>query len=470
MDLLENPSLRRPHTTYELHLPRPLSRPGPANPPPPTLGIILPAGPLSAVWILYQLVYGLLLVLAGPFLLARRRSHYLESLPRRLGIGRRAVPCGARSGRPIWIHAVSVGEVGVAATLAASLGEAPLLVTTVTPTGQARAREVFAESVIVEYLPFDLSAPVNRFLRAYEPRALVLAEGDYWPLVLDRVKRRGLPVVVVNGRVGDRSFARMRRLRRWLGPLLGGIDGFGVQTAEDRRRLLSLGVDDGRITVTGNLKFEAPEPEPVPELERRLRATAGSRAVLVAGSTMAGEEEAVLDAFALAGGGRRALLVLAPRHPERWDDVARLIEARGETLSRRSAETLDPSTSVVLLDTLGELAAIYRLAAASFVGGTLVPTGGHNPLEPARYGVPTAVGPSMENFRAMAEEFDRARAWRRVADGEELGRVWRHWLDRPDEAEVVGAAAAGLVAANQGALGHTVTLLRELVPTVRDAA
>jgi 3-deoxy-D-manno-octulosonic-acid transferase len=186
---------------------------------------------------------------------------------------------------------------------------------------------------------------------------------------------------------------------------------------------------------------------------------------------MAGEEVMVLDAFAAAGGGERALLLLAPRHPERWDEVAALVAGRGETMRRRSqlgddaGDAADASglPAVLLLDSIGELAALYRLAAAAYIGGTLVATGGHNPLEAARFGVATAVGPSMDNFRAMAEQFDRAGAWRRVASPAELGRVWRRWLDEPSEAGAVGAAATRLVAANRGALDRTVELLAPLL-------
>lgn len=176
---------------------------------------------------------------------------------------------------------------------------------------------------------------------------------------------------------------------------------------------------------------------------------------------MRGEEEPVLDAFAAAGGGAAALLVLAPRHPERWDEVAALLAARGLAALRRSrfGERPPGRVDVVLLDSLGELAALYRPAAAAFVGGTLVPTGGHNPLEAARFGVPVAVGPSMHNFRDMAEQFDRAGAWRRVAGAAELGAAFRGWLDRPASGREVGARALALLAQNQGAVERSLAWL-----------
>lgn len=422
-------------------------------------------------WGAYQAGLAGAMLLAGPVLLVRRGAHYLPTLPGRLG---RTLRLDAED-RPgvggLWIHAVSVGEVGVAATLARALPpEQPTVVTTITPTGQERARAAFAGRSEVAYLPFDLWPPVRRFFRRFRPAALVLVEGDYWPLVLREAARRGVPVAVVNGRVGDRSFRRMRRLHRLLGPtLFGAVERFGVQTGTDADRLAELGVPEERITVTGNLKYETPEPPDLPELARAVRELAGGRPVLVAGSTMAGEEGRVLDAFRAAGGGEAALLVLAPRHPERWDEAAARIRERGLVLARRSA--LRPGDAaapegrpeVLLLDSLGELASVYRLAAAAFIGGTLVPTGGHNPLEAARWGVPVVVGPSMENFREMARDFDARAAWARVADAEGLGRIWRRWLEEPAEGRRIGRRGRELVEANRGALDRTLEILEPIL-------
>ncbi len=362
-----------------------------------------------------------------------------------------------------------MGEVVVAATLAQGLPAGiPLLITTVTPTGQERARSLFkgrANPAEIAYLPFDLGFAVRRFFDRFQPRALILIEGDYWPLVLSEARRRGLPVAVVNGRVGDRSFRRMRHLKGLLGALFSGVDRFGVQTPEDRDRLAALGVPAQRIAVTGNLKYESPEPVFKPELEESLRALAGSRPILLAGSTMKGEEEQVLEAFGRLGG--RALLVLAPRHPERWDEADALLRTRKVNAVRRSRIPQDGGTpgkpDVVLLDSLGELAGLYRIAAGAFIGGTLVPTGGHNPLEPARFGVPVAVGPSMHNFRDMAERFDKSKAWRRVADADELASVWGEWIDDPEAAREQGERALALLEENLGALERTLEMLRPVV-------
>jgi 3-deoxy-D-manno-octulosonic-acid transferase len=420
----------------------------------------------TVLWVLYQAALAAALCLAGPFLLLRRGTHYLPTLSGRLGRG--SADVAARGA--LWIHAVSVGEVGVAATLIRVLpAEIPLLITTVTPTGQARAQALFGAGsprpAAVAYLPFDLGFAVNRFFTRFQPSALILVEGDYWPLVLREARRRGLPVAVVNGRVGDRSFGRMLRLRGLLSPLFSAVDRFGVQSVDDRDRLVALGLPAERVMVTGNLKYESPEPPRKPELEGILAGVAGGRPILLAGSTMAGEEEQVLAAWEMAGGAGRALLVIAPRHPERWNEVDALLRARGGINTvRRSALAAasngrDQPCGIILLDSLGELAALYRLAAAAFIGGTLVPKGGHNPLEAARFGVPVVVGPSMENFREMAEQFDRRDAWRRAVDADALGKIWKGWLDDPAAARAQGARAALLVEENRGALERTVAML-----------
>ena len=221
------------------------------------------------MWLLYQLATAVALLLLAPFLLLGRGGHYAPTVRGRLGLA----PPPPPGERPLWIHAVSVGEVGVAETLIRALpAELPLLVTTVTPTGQARARARLSDRAAVTYLPFELGPAVRRLYQRYDPRGLVLVEGDLWPLVLREAERRGLPVTVVNGRVGDASFRRMRRLRRWLGPLLRPVRRFAVQGGRDRRRLEELGVEPDRIVETGNLKFDTPSPPPAPQAPRRLGA------------------------------------------------------------------------------------------------------------------------------------------------------------------------------------------------------
>jgi len=411
--------------------------------------------------LLYQLTLSIVLLVAGPIVLLRRHRHYTPTLLRRLGL--RPTPVKSVN-RPLWIHAVSVGEVGVAATLAPHLpADLPLLITTITPTGQARATERFP-AADVTYLPFDLGYAVHRFFNAYRPRLLILTEGDLWPTVLRCARRRGVPVIVINSRIGERSFRRLRRFRPLISPLFEPVDCFGVQTPLDRDRLLELGVDSDRVHVTGNLKFDSPEPDLAANLESLFLRLAGGRPILVAGSTMPGEEEMVLAAFESLGAGEKALLVIAPRHPERWKEVAERLEHTRLNWIRRSSAAASNAGSaipgVVLLDTLGELAGLYRLATSAFVGGTLVPTGGHNPLEPARFGVPVVAGPSMENFLEMSESFDAATAWARVNTVGELATCWASWLDKPQEAGRVGQRGAVVVKSQGGALRRTLEMLR----------
>ncbi len=442
-------------------------------------------------WLLYQLVIAAGMLVAAPFLFARRGSHYMATLAGRLGLHRGTGLPGA-----LWIHAVSVGEVAVAATLARDFpATLPLVVTTVTPTGQERARALFADPGgrrVVTYLPFDLGFAVSIFFRRFSPVALILIEGDYWPLVLEAARRRKLPVVVVNGRVGEHSGRRLRRFPRLARRLFfEAVACFAVQTGEDRRRLIAAGAPAERIRVTGNLKFDAPRPPPVPALEAEARRLAAGRPILLAGSTMAGEEEQILDAFERIGAGKRALLLLAPRHPERFASVAGLVSERGLACLRRSRlEVASPGTAspgtaspgtaspgtdppgtdlptagdVLLLDSLGELASLYRVADVAFIGGTLVATGGHNPLEPACFAVATIVGPSMENFRQIAARFDHADAWCRVADSAGLAARWLAWLADPQAARAVGRRAADLLAANRGALDRTLEIVQPLLP------
>ena len=414
-------------------------------------------------WWLYQLTMALGLLLAAPFLIARRGRHYLTTLRGRLGLS----GAGSKLSDALWIHAVSVGEVAVAATLVGRLPKTlPLVITTVTPTGQERARALFAGRAEVAYLPFDFGFAVASFFRRYRPAALILVEGDYWPLVLEIARRRDLPVAVVNGRVGERSASRLRRIPRLARSLFfGGIRCFAVQTEQDRDRLIAAGAAAASIHVTGNLKFDSAAPATQPELETTVRELAAGRPILLAGSTMLGEDELLFDAFHQLGGGERALLLIAPRHPERFAAVARLAAERFASVLRRSRlGGGEAPPDVVVLDSLGELAGLYRVADIAFIGGTLVPTGGHNPLEPASFAVPIVVGPSMHNFREMAEIFDRAGAWGRAADARELADVWASWLADPAAAKKVGDKAAKLLAEGRGALDRTIALLEPLLP------
>ncbi len=422
----------------------------------------------------------LALFLAGPFLLARRGKHHLETLSGRLGRNR-----DPAHGHPLWIHAVSVGEVEVAKTFLQQLnlrfapGEQPsTLITTITPTGQQRAREALGSVARVAYFPFEFGFAQSAFLRTNRPQSLVLVEGELWPLLLRRLRALEIPVVMINGRISDRSFGRLEQIHRFaprlLRPLLEPVSHFGVQSQQDRDRLAAIGVESQRITVTGNLKFDADSPPQHEQLGQLIGAVACSRPIIVAGSTMPGEEAMVLDAIEEIQ-DLDPLLILAPRHPERFGDVFKLCKDRDLDCIRRSALDQRPTLAdrsgarVLLLDTLGELASTYRWAKSAFVGGTLVATGGHNPLEPARCNAPICVGPSMENFPEIAAAFDAERAWQRVVNAGELAATWRRWAEQPSEAERVANLAHGILERNQGATRRSIELLRRHAPALFQA-
>lgn len=450
-----------------------------------------PGSPLERLartlfWLWYQAAYAVLSVVAAPFLWMKKGGpkrdglrHYLETLPGRSTLDLPVAPRGPCS---LWIHCVSVGEAMVGTTLVKALlerlpADASAVVTTVTPTGQRQARGglkrlVEDGRVAVAYLPFDLRPLLARFHRRFRPRAMVLVEGDYWPLALSDAARRGLPVAVVNGRCSDRAFGRQQKLGRVNDLFYRHVDVFGVQTDGDARRFRALGVDPSKIHVTGNLKFDAPAPEQKPELERTVRELAAGRPILVAGSTMGcqtggspSEDDMVLDAFEAVRAEHDGVLVLAPRHPERFGAVAEILTRRGLPFVRRSeaAGTTGARPAVVLLDTLGELSRVYCLARGAFIGGTLVPTGGHNPLEPAQFAVPTVVGTSMHNFREMAAIFDRAGAWTRVEDAAGLARQWSAWLADEASGREIGARAKRLLEEGSGAVGRSLEMLEPML-------
>ncbi len=410
----------------------------------------------------YRLLVGAGLLFAAPWYLLRRGSQAWRILAARRHD--RTTPL-AQPGA-LWIHAVSVGEVAVAATLVRKLpADLPLLVTTVTPTGQLRARQLVGSRAAVTYLPLETPVAVQRFFDLEQPRTLVLVEGDYWPLVLATAQSRGVKIAAVNVRIGDRTFRRLLRVRHWADRyLFSPVACFGAQSELDRDRLAALGIAPDRIVVTGNLKYDAVEATPLPELEERILKLAQGRPILIAGSTMPGEELLVVEAFRQATVDRPAFLLLAPRHPERAREVETMVEKSGLRLVRRSrAESTESELwDGLLLDTVGELAALYRLGLAAFIGGTLVPTGGHNPIEPALAGSAIAVGPSLHNFRDLAAAFDRDSAWVRVHTAQELSELWRRWIENPEAARAQGQRGRAHVRTGTGAAARTLELLRPL--------
>ena len=368
-------------------------------------------------------------------------------------------------GGGIWIHGVSVGEIGVARTLLDALERVrPGFrsgVSSTTEAGRALAERAFSGRADVFAFPFDLAGAVERSLREARPGLVVLVETEIWPLFLERAERRGIPVVLVNGRLSERSFRRYRLAGGFVRRTLGRLSLFAMQSRADADRALALGAPAGRVVVTGNLKFDAPEPAPFADAAR-LREAAAGRPVLVAGSTAEGEDEVVLAAWLTLP--QRPLLVFAPRRPERFDAVARLAESRGLTVLRRSSSAPAlPSPDVYLLDSIGELASAYRGAALAFVGGSLVPHGGQNPIEPWAAGTATVAGPHMQNFRDVAAAGEARGVLWRVEDGAALARRLAGAFSQPEELRRLGREAARLVGENRGAAERTASAVAPLL-------
>ena len=421
----------------------------------------------------YNLALLAVLMAGAPWWLWRMAStqKYREGLAERLG---RVRFLKAQGDRPlIWVHAVSVGEVLAVSRLVGELDTAfpeyQLAISTTTRTGQALARERFgAERVF--YCPLDLPWAVRTYLKALQPRLLVLAETEFWPNLLSTCYRRGIPVAVVNARVSDRSWPRYRRLRRHWRPFLSRLSCVLAQSETDAERLKAIGCLPQRVTVSGNLKFDVRIAEEA-EATLQLKALAQGLRFVVAGSTLEGEEAALLEAWPrLLEADPQLAMVLAPRHPERFGAVAALLDKSGVAWVRRSdwraqmeeiIQPLKPGT-IVLLDTIGELASVYSLASVAFVGGSLIPAGGHNPLEPAQFGVPIVMGPHYVNFRAITEDLLAHQAVR-IAAREELAAVLIELLQEPSVAQAMGSRARQVFSSQAGATGRCVEALKELL-------
>jgi len=368
----------------------------------------------------------------------------------------------------LWLHAVSVGEVEIARRLVRELEalgcDFPTMVTATTATGLDLARRTLGDVVSVIPCPLDLPGALGRVFDAAKPRALVVVETELWPEMLHQAGRRGVPTAVINARLSDSSFRSYRRVRLLLEPLLKPLSLVLARSESDADRFAALGVPSNTIRTAGNIKYDLePDSSPLSWTEVA-QAAAGKRPIVVAGSTMEGEEATVLDAVArLDVEGRPVFLILAPRHPERFEAVADLVTRRGLILTRRSTDDPPtPETSVFLLDTIGELARAYKAASVAFIGGSLATTGGHNPLEPAVWGVPVLSGPHVHNFVEVYDEMTGAGAARLVADGDELVIALAHWLDHPTEAGAAGAAGRRVVETNRGATALTAAALLDL--------
>lgn len=412
--------------------------------------------------LLYRFLGGAALAFYAPFALVKSATG-----GRRLGdvagrLGRLRYPDLAGG---IWVHAVSVGEVGVAATLLAALAPRAegrrLGLSVTTAAGRELAERLVAPDVPVFAFPFDLAGPVERALTQVRPGLVLLTETELWPLYLERAAARGIAVALVNGRLSERSYPRYRRLKRFFGRALDRVSLFLMQSAEDARRMADLGVPASKIRTMGNLKYDLPPAPPFPDAARLARVAAG-RPILVAASTAEDEEEAVLEAWKPLS--PRPLLVLAPRRPERFDEVARRVESAGLSLVRRSVADDSRHADVYLLDSIGELASVYPHARLAFVGGSLVRKGGHNPIEAWDAGVTVLVGPHTENFREVVARGEGLGILERVSDGPGLSRAIAAGLADPGDLDARGAAARRFVEANRGSAEATAREVLALLP------
>ncbi|PYX67221.1 MAG: 3-deoxy-D-manno-octulosonic acid transferase [Acidobacteria bacterium] len=415
---------------------------------------------LLAVWLLITLPYWLIQM--------GRHGKYRAGLAQRFG----KLPdwLGTPPSKPIiWVHAVSVGEVltisGLVAELRLRFPEHRIVVSTTTGTGQKLARKRFGEDNVF-YFPLDFAFTIRPYLRALAPQLIIIAETEFWPNFLRLAKKNGSKIAVVNARISDRSFPGYRRLRPWLSRALTNIDLFLTQTEEDSRRLAEIGAAAQRIQISGNLKFDVspPAPPPIVESLRSAFYQASAGPILVCGSTVDDEEPLLLRAFEnVLASHPRAVMILAPRYPERFREVAELLKKLGLRFWRRSLWSGEAiAGGVFFVDTIGELAALYSLGTLAFVGGSLVPRGGHNIIEPAQYGVPIIIGTHTENFRDVVSLF-RAQNALKVVGPAELPLAFMELISDEGERMALGRRAADTIRAQQGATQRVLVALDALL-------
>ena len=424
-----------------------------------------------AAYVLYTALLAAGVTAYAPVAMMRRLTRGVPlNLRARFGFGREK-----GSGPRGWVHAVSVGEAIAAAPLVDGLRHAypalPLVVSTVTSTGARVVDERFAGIASHRYFPLDFPSAVRRTVAAIDPAFFICMETELWPNTLRALAERGVPTMIANGRLSDRSFRRYRLVRSALRSVLAGITVFGMRSDEDARRVIALGAPPERVVVTGNLKNDAPvDAAGAADLWRRLLGMPREQRVWIAGSTHRGEEEAVLTAHAAAASEHPGLaLVIAPRHPERVDEVQGLLTARGFRSVRRSVLPTGRTTgAIIIVDTVGELAHMYALADVVFVGGSLVPRGGHNVLEAAQRRKPVLMGPHTDNFRDAAGLLTTSGGAVVVRDAASLSLELRRLLADPELAARRGEAGFDAVAAHHGAVRQTLELVaRFLAPDSR---
>ena len=426
------------------------------------------------MYVLYEVLLYLVLLLALPYFLLTGvlRGKYVVNFPVRAGWFRHRPEA-----HDLWIHAVSVGETLAARPIVEEIARlrpgTSIVFTTTTLTGQAQARRLFPDATVT-YFPFDFAFSVRRFLEHHKPRAFATMETEIWPNVARLARAKGLRLLLANGRISDRSFPRYRAFRWVVGPVLRKYDRILARETTDRERFVSIGAPEEIVEVSGNVKFDY-EPDETPlEIAPQLEALIAGRKVLVFGSTMEGEDEALLPEIEALLAQHNVFVIIAPRKPERFELVAGLLATsslrfvRRSDVERASARSDGgpegrPTYDVLLLDTFGELAKTYRYATAAFIGGTLVPIGGHNPIEAAAAGVPVCFGPSMTNFREIAQVFLRNEAAAEVRTASAAAEFLTRMLEQPELQRAWGGRARETVLQNRGASERTARRIVELL-------
>lgn len=432
------------------------------------------------MYFLYNVLTAVGMALLAPYYVLKGK--YAGNFRERMGYLPDGLARGTDSGRAIWVHAVSVGEVLAAKPLVVELKrrvpDYAIFLSTTTATGQQLARERIRGADGVFYFPFDLPGPVRRAFAQIRPAMALILETEIWPNFLRQADLAGVPVVFVNSRISERSLGRFRRFRPLIGSffrrVLHNADLFLAQSEQDASRLKEMGAPEERIEVAGNLKYdhEPPRQSQFGNWLAKQIATQERWPVLVAGSVVAGEEEAVLAAYdVVQRQWRRALMILAPRKPEQFAAAAEIAKQDGWTVCRRSEmelrASLDENCEILVLDSIGELAGLYALADAVFVGGSLAPSGGHNILEPAWFCKVPIFGPSMENFREMAGRFSSAGAGIQVRSGENLGKVWCELIQDSARREKMGKKARTIAESSRGATARSVERIAAILEADR---
>lgn len=422
---------------------------------------------------LLDLAYLLAAVIVGPFYMLSRlvKRKRTASPKRRLGF----VEAPAGEGELVWIHGVSVGEVLAARSIVAELRrarpQARIVITSTTVTGLAVARETYPDLTVLES-PFDLSGAVRRFLRRVRPSVLVLMELELWPNLIAGCRRAGVPVLVANAKMSERSGRGYRRMLRVMPRFMDGISAFLTQDATYADRIRALGVPAARVEVVGNLKYDNVTYDDTRPGRGSLRSEHGYAAdapIVIFGSTHPGEDEIVLRACAIVRATTPDLrVVLAPRHPERIAAVAALAVEAGWRVGRRSTPDAEPDPGVLVVDTMGELASLYGLADVAFVGGTLVPVGGHNPLEPAALGLPLVVGPHFHTVAETVDELRAAKALEIVSDAETLAASVTRWLTDEGARARAAQGAEAVISRHKGSARRTIRTLVGLLARTPD--